>query len=201
VTTHTRAIVGAGVSALAVLVAAFLAGRASAPQAAVKDTRTATIATQEVSHSASSAHVEAIAHKTSAADVETKTVTVVKWLPAAPSKAGCPELPAHVEQETTTETHAVTARTADTQRAAVVAKRQDQRVATQQTVVELHTSTPARPTWSGALMPGAQLFGSKAITLYGPLVLGASIEHRFAGPVSLGVWGSTSGAVGITVRW
>ncbi len=29
---------------------------------------------------------------------------------------------------------------------------------------------------------------------------GATVEHRFIGPVRLGVWASTSGAAGISIR-
>jgi hypothetical protein len=75
----------------------------------------------------------------------------------------------------------------------------DHTEATHETVVTLHT-VDARPSWSVSLMPGVQFAGSKAVTVYGPAVLGASVDHRFIGPVFLGAWGSSSGAAGISIR-
>src|ERR1041385_3269069 len=198
--TRRRALIAGG--GMAVFLAAFLAGRWTAPPAAavVSDSKASTAASQAFAKAASTGHVEAIAHESATGDVDTKATTTRKWFPAVPAKAGCPELPAHVEETTTTETHAATPRTADTRRASVATKKQEQQSATQQTVVELRTVTPVRPRWSVSLMPGAQVFGTKAVTLFGPAVLGASVEHRFVGPVSLGAWGSTSGAAGITIR-
>src|ERR1041385_6392790 len=198
--TRRRALIAGG--GMAVFLAAFLAGRWTAhpPAAVVSDSKASTAASQASASSATAAHVEAIAHESATGDVDTKATTTRKWFPAVPAKSGCPELPAHVEETTTTETHAVTARTADKQRSSVATKKQEQQSATRQTVVELHTVTPVRPAWSVSLMPGAQLFGTKAVTLFGPAVLGASVEHRFIGPVSMGLWGSTSGAAGITLR-
>ena len=106
-------------------------------------------------------------------------------------------MPAHVEQETTTETHAVTARTADTQRAAVVAKRQDQQASAQQTIVETHTSVPVAKQWSISVMPGVDLTGRSALPYHA--VVGASVEHRFIGPLFLGLHGNTAGVVGISI--
>jgi hypothetical protein len=198
----TRRWILASAVGVAVLLATFLAGRYSAapPPVATKDTVKAQASEQSSAKSASTAHVEAIAHEEAKADTDAKTHTIIRWLPAVPAANGCPAVPAHVEQETTTETHAATTRTADKRRASNVAAKQEQQASAQQTVVELHTSTPVRPPWSVALMPGAQIFGSKAIALFGPLVIGASVEHRFAGPVSLGAWASTSGALGATIR-
>lgn len=199
VTTTSRWIL-ASAAGLTVLLATFLAGRATAPVPAVKDTRKVEASEQSHATSASTARVEAVAHEEAKADTDAKTHTVIRWLPAVPAANGCPALPAHVEQETTTETHAATTHTADKRRASNVAAKQEQQASAQQSVVELHTSTPVRPAWSVSLMPGAQVLGSKAVTLFGPLVVGASVEHRFIGPISLGVWGSTSGAIGATLR-
>jgi len=125
--------------------------------------------------------------KAEEAKVRTVTVTKWRWLPG-----GVVEADATTTKQADTDTH-------ETKQAHAGATK-DRAVDVRTTTVELHTSTPVRPNWSISLMPGAQLFGSKAVPLYGPLVLGASVEHRFIGPVSLGVWASTSGAAGITLR-
>lgn len=178
--TRRRAIIAS--AALAVLLATFLAGRLSAPQRVVtKDVvRTQTVEVEKVR----TVTVHDVA-EAKAAEVRTVTVTKYRWLPGGITEA-----------DTTTTKQADTHET----KQAHASGTQDRAVDVRTTTVELHTVTPVRPRWSVSLMPGAQLFGSKAVTLYGPLVLGASVERRIAGPVSIGLWGSTSGAAGITLR-
>lgn len=119
-----------------------------------------------------------------------RTVTVVKtrWLPGGV-----------VEKEATT--------TAAKDTTATEAKRENTHrtidsEAQKATVTEMTktVTVDARPNWSVSLMPGIQFAGEKAVTLYGPGVLGASVERRIIGPVWMGAWGSTSGAAGISIR-
>lgn len=119
-----------------------------------------------------------------------RTVTVVKtrWLPGGV-----------VEKEATT--------TAAKDTAATEAKRATTNVTTERAVdsqriqdVYRTTIVDNRPNWSVSLMPGVQFAGEKAITLYGPGVLGASVERRILGPIWMGVWGSTSGAAGVVLK-
>lgn len=140
-----------------------------------------------------------------ASSASTDTTIVTKWLPAVPAANGCPAIPAHVEQATSiaakSEEHstggskASSASTKDLK----AKKTLDHAEATHETVVTLHT-VEARPSWSVSLLPGVQFAGAKAVDLYGPAVLGLAVERRILGPVWLGVWGSTSGASGITVK-
>ena len=135
--------------------------------------------------------VEAKASSDDTAKVQAvRTVTVVKtrWLPGGV-----------VEKEATT--------TAAKDTTATEAKRATTNVTTERAVdsqriqdVYRTTIVDNRPNWSVSLMPGVQFAGEKAVALYGPGVLGASVEHRFIGPVFLGAWGSTSGAAGISIR-
>ena len=119
-----------------------------------------------------------------------RTVTVVKtrWLPGGV-----------VEKEATT--------TAAKDTTATEAKRENTHrtidsEAQKATVTELtKTATvDARPNWSVSLLPGVQFAGEKAVTLYGPGVLGASVERRIIGPVWMGAWASTSGAAGVVLK-
>jgi hypothetical protein len=173
-------------AALAALLAAFLCGRYSrAPQVVTKDVvRTQTVEVEKVRTVTVHDVAEA---KDSAEKVRTVVVTKYRWMPG-----GITEAETTTRAATDTDTHET--------KQAHTSGTQDRAVDVRTTTVELRTVTPVRPRWSVSLMPGAQLFGSKAVTLFGPLVLGASVEHRFIGPVSLGVHASTSGAAGITLR-
>lgn len=55
------------------------------------------------------------------------------------------------------------------------------------------------PAWRVSLQVGAAVGREPALQLSGPLVLGASVERRLAGPFSIGAWGSTAGAGGLSV--
>jgi hypothetical protein len=182
----TRRWLIASAAGLAVLCATFLAGRALAPAKVVtRDVvKTQTVEVEKVR----TVTVHDVAEAKAAEEkVRTVTVTKYRWMPGGITEA-----------ETTTRAATDTA-THETKQAHAGAT-QDRAVDVRTTTVELHTSTPVRPRWSVSLMPGAQLLGSKAVPLYGPLVLGASVERRMAGPVSIGLWGSSSGAAGITLR-
>lgn len=58
------------------------------------------------------------------------------------------------------------------------------------------TST-LRPDWRVGVLVGASL-REPLVPIAGPLVLGASVERRIVGPFTLGVWGLTSGAAGLS---
>jgi hypothetical protein len=132
--------------------------------------------------------VEKVVHDVATVhDVQTRTVTVTKW---AKAPDGTPVV--------TQETHQERASEAKSTSKVQVAKEATSQA--QMTSVETHTSTPVRPAWGLSLMPGYQVFGSPGIDLRGPLVVGASVEHRFIGPLSIGLWGSTAGAAGISIR-
>ena len=176
----------AGAAGIAVLAATFLAGRYSrAPQVVTRDV--VKVQTVEVEKLKTVTVHDVAQAKSEEAKVRTVTVTKYRWLPG------------HV-----VEAEVVTTKQADTSaretREAHAGATQDVARDVRTTATETHTTEPARPAWSVSLMPGAQLAGAKAIPLYGPLVLGASAEHRFIGPVSIGAWASTSGAAGISIR-
>lgn len=181
---------------LAALALAFATGRWSARAPAVRDERT--VATASKASAAVVARADDTKRETATKDVDTSEHSVIRWIPAMPAAGGCPAIPAHVEQETTRETHAASTHTADARRASNVAARQEQQA--QATEITLHTVTPApRPNWSVIGMVGAQIGGRHEI-MPAPFVFGASLERRIVGPVSVGIWGLSSAAGGISVR-
>lgn len=67
------------------------------------------------------------------------------------------------------------------------------------------TTTYDKPKWSVALLPGYDFSGHSANYLLSTLpvqhlMLGVAVDHRFIGPISLGVWANTSGNGGASVR-
>lgn len=184
-------IVGAAVLALA---GSFATGRYTASPPARRDETHATTDTKATV--ATVAHAEEAKHETTQRDTDATTRTVTRWLPGVPAAGGCPAIPAHVEQETTRETHAASTRTADAKRSSAVQEKQE--VEAHQTVVTLHT-VEARPRWSVLALVGAQIGGRHEI-VPGPYVIGASLERRIVGPVSVGIWALSSAAGGVSVR-
>ena len=140
-----------------------------------------------------------------ASTLNTSSTVVTKWLPAVAAANGCPAIPAHVEQVATNESHAEehsqggSKATTDESKRTDSKSQRDSAAEAHEAVVTLHTEK-SLPDWSVSFMPGVQFAGEKAVTLYGPTVVGASVEHRFIGPVFLGAWASTSGAAGISIR-
>lgn len=63
------------------------------------------------------------------------------------------------------------------------------------TVTEHKSVTTLQPDWRIGLLVGASL-KPPALPITGPLVLGAQVERRIVGGVSLGVWVNTVGAAG-----
>ena len=180
-TLRTKCYAGAGASAL--LVAVFLAGRYSrAPQERIvtKDVVRTQVQTVEKVRTVT-VHDQAEAK---AAEVRTVTVTKYRWLPGG-----------------ITEAEATTTKATDTHetKQAHAGATQDTAKASQATTVELHTveRVPVLPQWHVSVMPGIDLRGVSSLPYHA--VVGASVEHRFIGPLFLGAWGNSAGHVGISI--
>lgn len=59
------------------------------------------------------------------------------------------------------------------------------------------SSTTVRPDWRVGALAGASL-REPLVPIAGPLVIGAHVERRIIGPFTVGVWGLTSGAFGVS---
>jgi len=176
-----------------ILFGAFLVGRVTASPPPSHDERK--VVTDSKATSTTVAKVDEAKHETATRDTDTTVRTVTRWLPAVAASVGCPAVPAHVEQETVRETHAAATRTADTKRAQQV--QQHAETEAHQTVVELH-AVEARPNWNIAVLAGAQL-GGRSLLIPAPFVGGVHIQRRVLGPVSIGLWGTTGMAGGVSV--
>lgn len=55
-----------------------------------------------------------------------------------------------------------------------------------------------RPNWRVGVLVGASL-RDPLLPIAGPLVLGAQVDYRIAGPFSVGLWANTGGAAGLAV--
>jgi hypothetical protein len=178
--TRTRAIIAG--AALAVLVAAFLAGRYSRAERVVTVDKVVT-QTQTV-EKVRTITVHDVA-EAKAAEVRTVTVTKYRWLPGG-----------------ITEAEATTTRQADTHetKQAHAVATQDRAVDVRAQTVELHTveRVPVLPQWSVSVMPGVDLRGISSLPYHA--VVGASVERRILGPIFVGLWGNTAGAAGISIR-
>jgi hypothetical protein len=60
------------------------------------------------------------------------------------------------------------------------------------------TTTTNQPKWRVTAQVGVAM-GDPKLPLAGPLVVGAEVDYRIAGGVSAGVWGNTVGAAGVAV--
>lgn len=128
-------------------------------------------------------HDVAVQHDT---DEKVHTVVVTKWLKSPTGDVSVVQ-ESHQERDTATET-----------------KRQDHTQGTQerqseahQATVDTHT-TESRPNWSVSVLAGAQL-GGRSLLAPAPFVGGLHIQRRLVGPVSIGVWGTTGLAGGVSV--
>lgn len=69
-----------------------------------------------------------------------------------------------------------------------------------QATLETHT-TESRPNWSVSVLAGVQDGGKRLVdALPAPAVVGVVVERRILGPVSIGAWGTTARAAGISAR-
>jgi hypothetical protein len=65
---------------------------------------------------------------------------------------------------------------------------------------QTHTQTVTlRPQWAVTLQVGASL-PKPWLQLYGPLVIGAEVDYRLVGGLSVGVWINTFGAAGAALK-
>jgi len=120
---------------------------------------------------------------------QTRTVTVTKW---AKAPDGSPVV--------TQETHAEKDQQAETKRQDHTNSAITKASETQFKSLESY-ETDRSPNWSVSVLAGVQDGGKRLVdALPGPLVVGVSAEHRLIGPLSAGIWGTTSRAAGISVR-
>ncbi len=91
--------------------------------------------------------------------------------------------------------------TVDTQTSSTRDARHDVVASTDTRTVKATTAsktTTLRPDWRLGVMAGGSLT-APALPLAGPLAVGVLVERRIIGPVSLGVWGLSSGQAGAAV--
>ncbi len=120
---------------------------------------------------------------------QTRTVTVTKW---AKAPDGSPVV--------TQETHAERDQQAETKRHARTQGTQERQSDAHQDTVETHT-TESRPNWSVSLLAGVQDGGKRLVdALPAPAVVGVVVERRILGPFSIGAWGTTTRAAGLSLR-
>lgn len=171
---------------LALFLAGMLLGRRSRPERIVtRDVvRTQTVEVEKVRTVTVHDQVEA---KAVEAKVRTVTVTKWRWLPGGVAEAEQVTRAATdtASRETSTE-HAV---------ATTDASKQLQTLTVTEHLVEVQA---ARPKWSVTLMPGVDLRGASSLPYHA--VVGASVERRVIGPVSIGLWGNSALAGGISIR-
>jgi len=120
---------------------------------------------------------------------QTRTVTVTKW---AKAPDGSPVV--------TQETHAEKDQQAETKRHARTQGTQERQSESHQAAVQTHT-TESRPNWSVSLLAGVQDGGKRLVdALPAPAVVGVVVERRILGPLSIGAWGTTARAAGLSLR-
>jgi len=178
----TRARIIAYVAVALALCGAFAAGRHSRRVETRDVVRTVTVdrdvVRTQVVHDVQTVH-----------DVATKTntVTVTRWR----TVAGVPEVTATTTDLSTTEVH-------EAAHDGTVATRIAEHEASTARVEEHQRIEGQRPQWSVAVLGGAQITGGRLLPA--PWVVGALVERRIAGPVSAGLWGTSGGAGGLSVR-
>jgi len=180
------------------MVLAFAFGRYTAQPATVRDSRKVETAAKATSVATSETHAATVVKTDATKDVDTKSHSVIRWLPAVAAKDGCPAIPAHVEQETDVETHAASKRTSDSHGDKSSTGKLAQSSEAHQATVETHTVT-APPNWAVSALVGAQLVGN-AVLVPAPLVVGVVVERRILGPVSAGLWATSGRAGGLSLR-
>lgn len=186
-TWHSRAI--AALVAVAALLGAYGAGRETAPAKVVThdvvrvETQTRDVVHTQVVHDVQTVHDTA---------TQVRTVTVTRW-------AKAPDGAPLVTQETHQEAERQTQRTSNETEKQNVSSQHDAHQLTQET--RTVTVTAERPTWAVTALAGGQLGGPRLVPgLPAPLVVGAAVERRILGPLSAGLWATSSGAGGLSVR-
>lgn len=62
----------------------------------------------------------------------------------------------------------------------------------------VRTETPVPPQWRVGVDVGAGL-RDPLVRIYGPVVVGARVDRRIAGPIWIGAWAGTHGAAGLSL--
>jgi len=182
------------------MVLAFAIGRYTAQPPTVRDSRKVETSAKSTSVATAETHAAVAAKVDATKDVDTKSHTVIKWLPAVAAKDGCPAIPAHVEQVTDVETHAASKRTSESHSDKRSAGKVAQASELHLMDVQLHTAE-YRPTWSVTLLAGVQDGGKRLVdALPAPAIVGVVVERRILGPLSIGAWGTTARAAGLSLR-
>ena len=96
----------------------------------------------------------------------------------------------HTEEHTGTEEHAHTEVTS--------AREVIKEVFRDREVIKI---TTLRPDWRVGAQIGAQIGNKPVLPVYGPLVVGAEIDRRIIGGLSVGIWANTGGAGGVAVSF
>lgn len=187
-TWRKRGLEAAGI--LAALYACFIAGRYSRPARVVtRDVVHTEVQTRDVVHQ-QVVHDVQVQHDV---QTQTRTVTVTRW---AKAPDGSPVVTQETHQEAATEAHA--------ERQAVKSVTTDAEHDARQMVTETRTVTveAARPQWAVTALAGASLGSPPHLVpgLPAPLVVGAQLERRILGPLSVGLWATSSGAGGVSAR-
>lgn len=86
---------------------------------------------------------------------------------------------------------------AETKTAARTDSTRDQQTEAHQVTLETHT-VEARPDWNLSVLAGAQL-GGRSLLVPAPFVGGVIVHRRVLGPFSIGAWGTTGMAGGISI--
>lgn len=181
--------IAAGV-VLALLALAYLAGRRAAPAKVVTrdvvrvETQTRDVVHTQVVHDVQTVHD---------VQVQTRTVMVTKW---AKAPDGTVTVTQESRQDAQEDRHATKA--AETKDQAT--HETDARQVAQET--RTVTVTAERPQWAVTALAGASLGSPPRLIpgLPGALVAGVVLERRILGPVSAGLWATSGGAGGVSVR-
>jgi hypothetical protein len=79
-----------------------------------------------------------------------------------------------------------------------IATKTDTALQEDRSVADVRTKTAENlPAWRLGILAGGT-WKEPALRLAGPLVVGAVVEHRLIGGVSLGAWGTTQGVLGVS---
>ena len=182
----------------------YAAGRHSAPAKVVTQEKVVTqVDTQTILNEIANLKQSIAQLQTVAQQKDVHTVRVIERDPNGVTKTTV-TTDDHSKTDTSTETQTHTADQVQTQ-----AKTDTQTKQTEEKTVTVINKAEAP--WSLSLQPGfnfAQALGSGSpyslLPTSNPYLkygtIGLSVEHRFVGPLSLGLWANTNGAGGLTLR-
>ena len=196
-------VVGAVACLIAVFIGGVTVGRGHRPERVAETAKVETTSKASERVTDLVRQIEQLTHErdawaSAAKSLTDHTVTVTRWRTAP---GGVPEV-----EQTTRADVSQTESTKSGSKDATAAQRTSVETAKQERAIDMHAIETAtrivvdRATWSASVLAGAQLAGEKAFSLRGPLVIGVAVERRILGPLWLGVWGTTSGAAGISIK-